>query len=121
MDGGDGGWAVLYGNNPISTNLNLAIDEDVIGDSDRAHTTEQVAYWVFSDEGNITSNDSRNWIEWNKPGQNPDTVSPWSWDFDFPEDIGYYEFVSMGMSNDNAEEIPDIADAGRSGTPRYPP
>jgi len=47
MDGGDGGWAVLYGATPVSTQISLAIDEDTVGDPDRNHTTEQVAYWVM--------------------------------------------------------------------------
>jgi len=48
MDGNDGSWAVLYGSNPVTnTTLNLAIDEDQLGDSERSHTTEQVAYIVF--------------------------------------------------------------------------
>ena len=47
IDGGDGGWAVLYGASPVSSSINLAIDEDTIGDIDRNHTTEQVAYWVM--------------------------------------------------------------------------
>jgi len=47
-DGGQGGWAVLYGTEPVSTTLDLAIDEEtVVGDTTRRHTTEQVAYWVF--------------------------------------------------------------------------
>ena len=49
MDGGNGGWAVLYGPDPIEAgNLQLAIDEDQINDPDRAHTAEHVAYVVFS-------------------------------------------------------------------------
>ena len=48
MDGGDGSWAVLYGDTPISaTQLNVAVDEDVISDTERAHTTEQLAYIIF--------------------------------------------------------------------------
>lgn len=48
MDGGDGGWPVLYGQNPVtSSNLNLAIDEDQLKDSERSHTTEQVSYAIF--------------------------------------------------------------------------
>ncbi len=47
MDGGDGGWPILFGSNSISTsNLQVAIDEDTIGDTERNHTTEQVAYLV---------------------------------------------------------------------------
>ncbi len=55
MDGPDGGWAVLYGNDPLSSNffdpneLNLAIEEDTAADAERKHATEQVAYIVFSD------------------------------------------------------------------------
>ncbi len=48
MDGNNGGWAVLYGANPLSAGtLALAIDEDQIRDSERNHTTEQAAYIVF--------------------------------------------------------------------------
>ncbi|MCP4001424.1 MAG: hypothetical protein GY727_10995, partial [Gammaproteobacteria bacterium] len=51
MDGGNGGWATLYGSNPVSSSaLRLAIDEDVAGDAERNHTTEQVAYIVFESE-----------------------------------------------------------------------
>lgn len=49
MDGTNGGWAVLYGTQPIvaDSGLNLAIDEDANKDSERKHTSEQVAYIVF--------------------------------------------------------------------------
>ena len=52
MRGGDGGWAVLYGPDPIGTSINLAIDEDTITNS-RVHKGERVSYWVFSDGGLI--------------------------------------------------------------------
>lgn len=48
MDGGNGGWAVLNGGSPVApTTLQLAIDEDQVNDTERAHTTEQVAYFVI--------------------------------------------------------------------------
>jgi hypothetical protein len=48
MDGGNGGWALLYGANPVTASaINVAIDEDVVGDTERSHTGEQVAYIVF--------------------------------------------------------------------------
>lgn len=57
MDGGDGGWAVLYGNSPLSgEEINLAIDEDLIGDTERSHTTEQVGVIVFETSGSYTNN-----------------------------------------------------------------
>ena len=48
MDGGNGGWPILYGPNPLSTStLRLAFDEDMINDSERGHISEQVAYIIF--------------------------------------------------------------------------
>jgi PKD repeat protein len=48
MDGGNGGWPVMYGSNPLtSTSLTLVFDEDQLNDSERKHGTEQVAYIVF--------------------------------------------------------------------------
>jgi hypothetical protein len=48
MDGGNGGWAILHGENPITDNLvYMAIDEDQAWDNERRHTTEQVGYIVF--------------------------------------------------------------------------
>lgn len=51
-DGGQGGWAVLYGTDPLPANtLNLGIEEETVaGDTTRKHTNEQVGYWVFRDE-----------------------------------------------------------------------
>ena len=50
VDGGNGGWSVLYGANPLGPNtIDLAIDEDQLGDSERNHITEQVAYLVFEE------------------------------------------------------------------------
>ena len=54
MDGPDGGWAVLYGSDPLSSNvtnnntLDLAVQEDQFKDAETAHGNEQLAYLVFS-------------------------------------------------------------------------
>ncbi len=50
MDGADGGWGLLYGLAPLATNISTVIDEDQQGDTERAHTTEQVSYWVFESD-----------------------------------------------------------------------
>ena len=48
MDGGNGGWPILYGPNPVTpNNLALAFDEGQTLDTERSHTTEQVAYIVL--------------------------------------------------------------------------
>ena len=48
-DGGNGGWAVLYGADPLPPGrINLAIDEDdFAGDTTRTHTNEKVFYAAF--------------------------------------------------------------------------
>ena len=50
MDGGDGGWPVFRANPAGNNNLVMAIDEDQLGDTERAHTTEQVAYLAFGSQ-----------------------------------------------------------------------
>ncbi len=48
MDGNDGAWPFLYGTIPLGgSTVSLAVDEDQFRDSERRHTTEQVAYLVL--------------------------------------------------------------------------
>ena len=48
MDGGNGGWPVMYGAAPLTTtSLTMVFDEDQVRDSERNHVNEQVAYIVF--------------------------------------------------------------------------
>lgn len=52
MDGGDGGWPVLLGGSSVTgSTITMSFDEDQVGDTERSHTTEQVAYMVFADGG----------------------------------------------------------------------
>lgn len=52
IDGGDGGWPVLLGGSAVSGSaVTMAFDEDQVSNSERSHTTEQVAYMVFADGG----------------------------------------------------------------------
>ncbi len=49
MDGNNGGWPMLWGGSPLtSTQITMVFTEDQVKDSERKHTTEQVAYIVFS-------------------------------------------------------------------------
>ena len=49
MDGNNGSWAVLYGDDPVSpTNLSLSVDEDQISNAERSHISENVGYIVLS-------------------------------------------------------------------------
>jgi hypothetical protein len=47
-NGGNGGWAVLFGSDPLAGNqLDLAIEEETVaGDTSRLHIDEQVYYWA---------------------------------------------------------------------------
>jgi len=52
-----------------------------------------------------------NWTEWNN-ASNPDTSYPWSWNFNFPNGSGYYQFYSIARDNmDNIEDPPTGKDA----------
>ncbi|MDG6219485.1 MAG: DUF2341 domain-containing protein, partial [Candidatus Thermoplasmatota archaeon] len=50
-----------------------------------------------------------NWITWNN-STNPSS-SPFSWQFNFPNGTGYYEFYSIGAKNDFYEDSKTSADA----------
>ena len=54
-NGGQGGWAVLHGADPLPANqIRLGIDEEVVaGDATRGHIAEEVAYWVFKDNQSV--------------------------------------------------------------------
>lgn len=49
MDGGDGGWPVLFDEGVTGSAISVVVDEDVISDSERSHTTEQISYLILAD------------------------------------------------------------------------
>jgi len=68
---------------------------------------------VYIDEVyvNATSDSSIDWTIWSD-ASNPDTSSPWSWNFNFPNSNGYYEFYSIGKKSGYTDEsAPAVADA----------
>lgn len=50
MDGADGGFVNLFGESPLTEQINVVIDEDQINDQERAHTTENINYFAFNTE-----------------------------------------------------------------------
>ncbi len=51
------------------------------------------------------------YVRWSN-SSNPDRDAPWSWEFNFPEDYGYYWFYSLAIDYDGNEEyIPNFSDA----------
>ncbi|EMR73343.1 hypothetical protein MBGDN05_00289, partial [Thermoplasmatales archaeon SCGC AB-539-N05] len=60
----------------------------------------------------IGSEEGGGWQVWDNATQNPDTSSPWTWEFDFPNETCYYEFYSIAYDkSDNQENAPSTADA----------
>ncbi|MEO1552782.1 MAG: hypothetical protein AAFR82_02525 [Pseudomonadota bacterium] len=55
-NGGNGGWAVLYGNDPLPSNtINLAVEEETVaGDTTRRHIDEELYYGVFRNNQTAT-------------------------------------------------------------------
>ncbi|MEO0731540.1 MAG: T9SS type A sorting domain-containing protein, partial [Bacteroidota bacterium] len=47
LDGGDGGWPVFRASPIGNGGIRLSVEEDQIGDSERSHTTEEVAYFLL--------------------------------------------------------------------------
>ncbi|MCK5458462.1 MAG: hypothetical protein KAI20_01105, partial [Thermoplasmatales archaeon] len=65
---------------------------------------------IIEYKGEISGNEGT-WTKWPDAG-NPDTESPWSWNFDFPNGTGYYEFYSIGNKSGSPNETaPGSADA----------
>ncbi|UCD14084.1 MAG: DUF2341 domain-containing protein [Thermoplasmatales archaeon] len=88
-------------------------------DEVRISNISRNASWIntcYNNQNNqstfISMGNEEAWMEWDNSSQNPDTASPWSWDFDFPNSTGYYEFYSIGNKSGSPNETaPNTADA----------
>jgi hypothetical protein len=63
-----------------------------------------------AEETYIGGGEGHNWIIYTGD-TNPDLNSPWSWSFNFPKGVGYYEFYSIGRYAGTIEGAPVSADA----------
>ena len=87
-------------------------------DEVRISKTSRAAGWISATYNTIINsstflslNGEESWTKWDNPS-NPDTESPWSWNFDFPNSTGYYEFYSIGNKSGSPNEpAPSTADA----------
>ena len=64
---------------------------------------------IYIDQIWINATTVTNWIIWNNT-TNPDLAIPWSWNFNFPNETGYYEFYSIGKKTGSSEQTPPYAD-----------
>jgi hypothetical protein len=94
--------------------VNISADPDF---SSPPNSSFAIAFQQYDQEW--ISNDGRAWddiyINFTDPGwtewdntSNPDTASPWSWNFNFPNGTGYYEFYSIG----NKSGLPNETNSG---------
>lgn len=90
----------------LSDDFNIRFYCDASGNGDELYID---SIYINATTGLGSSTD---WDVWND-GSNPDTNGDdgWSWEFDFPNSIGYYEFYSIGMYNGGAEDASSSADA----------
>jgi len=67
-----------------------------------------ISKWTVTEPSwsSFGSEEEAGWMQWDNASQNPDTNSPWSWEFDFPNGIGYYEFYSIGKKSGSTDETP---------------
>jgi hypothetical protein len=89
----------------LSNNLKIRWVCSASGDADYLYLDTIYINATFAENGT-------NWIIWDNPAQNPDETYPWSWNFDFPNSSGFYEFYSIGnISGSPNETAPISADA----------
>jgi len=68
------------------------------------NSLDSVTLWYRYSTNNISFDP---WVE-----NNIDTLFPWTWNFDFPNGTGYYEFYSIGKKSGYSDEIePSNADS----------
>jgi len=80
--------------------------------TDGYYDSLRVRKYVSPEPTSYVGSEKKNgWQIW-EDGTNPDTSSPWSWSFDFPNDTGYYEFYSVGKKAGSTDEsAPGSADS----------
>ena len=90
------------------------MDEIRISNIERSVNWLNQTYQMTANQDSFVSFDSEEssgWMIWSD-ASNPDTESPWSWNFNFPNGTGFYEFYSIGKLTDTADETaPSSADA----------
>lgn len=112
---GNSGWEHFTYNISIHPNFNLNVN------SSFAIKFQQYDNYQLNYNGrlwddiciNFTSDDITSWNSWSD-ADNPDTngADGWSWEFNFPEGEGYYEFYSIGKKSGLTDELlPSSADA----------
>ena len=103
-----GGDPCIVGRSSLdSSGFNIRVTEGQNEDSEMTHVPCDIPWIVWKE---VTFN-IPSWKDWNDLS-NPDTSYPWSWNFNFPNGTGYYEFYSIGKKTGEEDETaPEDADA----------
>jgi hypothetical protein len=107
LDDYGGDPCIVGRSNLDSSGFNIRVTEGQNQDSELDHVPCDIPWIVWKE---ITV-DVAVWKDWNDIS-NPDTSYPWSWNFNFPNGTGYYEFYSIGKkTGEEDEQAPTVADA----------
>jgi len=107
IDTGGGDPTIVGRSNLDTTGVDVRCTEGQNQDAELAHATNDIPWIVWTE----TTANFTNWTVWSG-ASNPDTATPWGWDFDFSNGTGYYEFYSIGnKSGSTNETAPSSADA----------
>jgi len=107
LDNYGGDPCIVGRSNLDSSGFNIRVTEGQNEDSELTHVPCDIPWIVWKE---VTFN-IPSWKDWNDIS-NPDTSYPWSWNFNFPNGSGYYEFYSIGKKTGEEDETaPANADA----------
>ncbi|VVB60675.1 Uncharacterised protein [uncultured archaeon] len=103
------GWTNFTANGLTNVTYNIQIKDQNQTNEITQHTwtIDVIMLHTWNSTG---GSHGQNWAIWSD-ANNPDTSTPWSWNFNFPKGIGYYEFYSIGKCGGNIETAPVSADA----------
>jgi len=102
----DNGWSNFTAIGLINPTYNIRIK-----DTDTSYDSVKDYYNIdclFLETYNVTCGIvGYNWSIW-VSASNPDTGSPWSWTFNFPNSTAYYEFYSIAKKTGEVDEPPPL-------------
>ena len=93
--------------NSISPYWKNAVPEVNIRATVNIGTADNITLYYRYSSNNASWNSWQKWIG----VHNPDSCTPWAWNFNCPSETGYYEFYSIGANSGIYEVAPTVADA----------
>jgi len=101
LDNYGGDPCIVGRSNLDSSGFDMRVTEGQNEDNELTHVPCDIPWIVWKE---VTVN-IKVWVLWDD-SSNPDTSYPWSWNFNFPNSSGYYEFYSIGKKIGEPDETP---------------